>query len=126
QETLFELLRREVGDNGPHHGGVERERLGNARELHLFMPDMALKLRPVLSAPLDGPSWNREARGIQNLLALNPLVFREFFSGDHFGPDTFGNLRREELAHLLPERLIFWGQLQSHWAPLHSAVPRRL
>ena len=42
QEAFLGLLRTKVGDHPADHLGVEVQRLGHARQLHLVEPDLML------------------------------------------------------------------------------------
>ena len=59
--------------DGADHLGVEVQRLGHARQLHLVGPYLVLGGCPVLAAPLDRPIGYREPMIVQDLVTRDQL-----------------------------------------------------
>src|SRR5699024_1145470 len=107
EEALLELLAAEGGDDRTDHRDVEGQRLGDAGQLHLLEPDVALDGGPVLSAPFDGPVRNRVAVLIEDALRGDDVILAQLLAGGDLEPKLLGDLLAVELTHLLREFALF-------------------
>ena len=88
---------------GPDHLGVERQRFGHARQLHLVEPDLSLQGRPVLAAPFHRPVRYGQAVVVEDSLGGDHVVGHIRTTGSDALADLGGYLVGEEVPHFFTE-----------------------
>ncbi len=124
EEASLLVLVTKLGNDWTDHRGVERERLGDACELHLSAPDGALHGSPIPATPFDGPVRDGNTVGVEDLLRDHVVLAAEHVTAGDALTDVRWHVR-EHGPHLVAELSFCLSRFQVHRVPFCLTGPRR-